>query len=88
MLGSHAFILSCLPWGNASFTAGPDQNTTDNIPVRGLEGSFADVAMHPGAFAQEEHSLQAEEAHARAGMRDDPGEANQEGQTIDPPAGV
>eukprot|EP00892_Ulva_mutabilis_P006596 jgi/Ulvmu1/4308/UM002_0029.1 len=67
---------------------GPDQNTTDNIPVRGLEGSFADVATMPGAFAQDEHSLQAEEAASvRATEREESSETAQEDQRLDPPTG-
>lgn len=73
---------------HSSLNTGPDQqNIPDNIPVRGLEGSFADADTHPGAFAREEHNLNAEDP-ARSAIPDAPGEAADEDHAIHPPTGV
>lgn len=68
--------------------AGPgQQNIPDNIPVRGLEGSFADADTHPGAFADEEHNSSMDNP-ARPALHDAFGETAQHDHAIDPPAGV
>lgn len=73
---------------NFSLDTGLDQqNIPDNIPVRGLEGSFADAEMHPGAFARQEHSFNAEDP-ARSAIHDAPGDAAEEDCAIDPPTGA
>lgn len=69
--------------------AGPDPISADNIPVRGLEGSFADVDSHPGAFAREQSSFKGDEAvNTQLPMPDEPSEAAGDGQAVHPPTGV
>ena len=78
----------CCSIFTCSCDSGRDQqNIPDNVPVRGLGGALADTETLPGAFANSDRSLNAEDA-LRSAMYDAPGELLEDDHSIDPPAGV